>query len=92
VAKAGRVRLCRDARRQLVRNAVGRLQGAGGEGVDTLRTIAIDDRVRAAVAPAQNFRFLYHLRNFHAGFSARSASILPRATQQRQRQSVYPRQ
>jgi hypothetical protein len=45
----------RDARRQLVRDAVGRLQSAVGEAVDTLRTIAKDgkkegDRVRAAVA------------------------------------------
>ena len=48
-------RAYRDARRQLVRDAVARLQGAVGEAVDTLRTIAKDgkkeaDRVRAAVA------------------------------------------
>jgi hypothetical protein len=45
----------RDARRQLVRDAVGRLQGGVGEAVDALLAIAKDgkresDRVRAAIA------------------------------------------
>jgi hypothetical protein len=48
-------RAYRDARRQLVHDAVGRLQGAVGDAVDTLRSIAKDgkkesDRVRASVA------------------------------------------
>ena len=45
----------RDARRQLVRDAVGRLQGAVGDAIDTLRSIAKEgkkesDRVRASIA------------------------------------------
>src|ERR1035438_1462579 len=45
----------RKARRQLVRDTIGRLQGPVGEAVDTLRAVTRDgkkesDRVRAAVA------------------------------------------
>ena len=72
----------RQARRQLVENAVGRIQAATGQAVDTLLAVARDgakdgDRVRAAVALLDHaFRGLTEADDLHGEPEAGDASTM----------------
>src|SRR5262249_20380447 len=72
----------RQARRQLVEGAVGRIQAATGQAVDTLLAIAKDgakdgDRVRAAVALLEHaFRGLMDADALHGAPEAGDGSVL----------------
>jgi hypothetical protein len=75
----------RQARRQLVEGAIGRVQGATGQAVDTLLAVAKDgakdgDRVRAAVALLDHaFRGLTDADTLHGNSEARDASPMDTA-------------